>query len=45
MAVRETYCTFGMDVGQVKNAVEHIESDDTVVLLDERLENGASVLV
>lgn len=45
MAVRETYCTFGLDVGQVKNAVEHIESDDTIVQLDERLENGASVLV
>lgn len=45
MAVRETYCTFGLDIGQVKNAVEHIESDDTIVQLDERLESGASVLV
>lgn len=44
MAIRETYCTFGLDVGQVKNAVEHIESDDTIVLLDERLEPGAGVL-
>lgn len=45
MAVRETYCTFGLDVGQVKTAVEHIESDDTTVLLDEHLEGGACELI
>lgn len=45
MAVRETYCTFGLDVGQVQNVVEHIESDDTTVLLDEHLEGGANELI
>lgn len=45
MAVRETYCTFGLDVGQIKNVVEYIESDDTIVLLDEHLEGGACELI
>jgi len=45
MAVRETYCTFGLDAGQVKAAIEHIESDDTTVLLDEHLEGGACELI
>lgn len=45
MAFRETYCTFGMDVRQVSECVNCIDSDDTIVLLDEQVGSGAVELV
>lgn len=45
LASRQIYCTFGLDSAQVKECVKHIDDDDTIIMLDERLDSGACTVI
>lgn len=45
MAVREVYCTFGMDTAQVRNLVEYVEDDSVIVVLDDKVDSTVAVML
>lgn len=45
MAVREIYCTFGMDTAQVSNLVEYVEDDSVIVVLDDKVDSTEAVML
>lgn len=45
MAVREVYCTFGMDTAQVSNLVEYVEDDSVIVVLDDKVDSTVAVML
>lgn len=45
MAVREVYCTFGMDTAQVNNLIDYVEDDSVIVVLDDKVDSTVAVML
>lgn len=45
MAVRETYCTFGMDTAQVSNLTKYVDDDSVIVVLDDKVDSTMAVML
>lgn len=45
MAVREVYCTFGMDTAQVSSLTKYVDDDSVIVVLDDKVDSTMAVML